>query len=396
MKFGLNLPPHFRVFAAFAVYAFCMGNIFPRLPDIQHQMGVTEGALGLGLIGTPLGTLFSLTFLAPVLERIGFRRVLLTGIVLLAILYAVAVQAPNPIVFFFLLIPVGLVIGCIEMVINTEADRVEHQVGFRIMNRSHAFWSIGFFTAGLFGAWVAQLGISPQVHLMIVIPMGIVGVAVLIGRFEAAPHRAGGNTEAAPRFARPTGAIMILVAVTLSAMLLEGASMDWSAIYMRNIFNPGPFLTGIAVACFAFSQATMRFFADGFVERYSPQSVARTLMVILLIGTLIVFFSPDPILSLIGFALAGVGTSAIFPLAMSAAAQRTDRPAVINVAALAQNSFTIFLLGPPLLGFIAQELGIRWSFGIGLPLIVISFILAPALGRKPIPPSSVPEPIPGE
>src|SRR3569833_874021 len=221
MIYGPNPPPHFRVFAAFAGNAFSMGNIFPRLPDIQHQMGVTEGALGLGLIGTPLGTLISLTFLAPVLERIGFRRVLLTGIVLLAILYAVAVQAPNPIVFFFLLIPVGLVIGCIEMVINTEADRVEHQVGFRIMNHSQAFRSINFFAAGLFGAWVAQLGISPQVHLMIVIPMGIVGVAVLIGRFEAAPHRAGGNTEAAPRVARPTGAIMILVAVSLAAMLLE-------------------------------------------------------------------------------------------------------------------------------------------------------------------------------
>ena len=48
MRFGLDLPPHFRVFAAFAVYSFCMGNIFPRLPDIQHQMGVPEGALAWG------------------------------------------------------------------------------------------------------------------------------------------------------------------------------------------------------------------------------------------------------------------------------------------------------------------------------------------------------------
>jgi len=396
MRFGLNLPPHFRVFAAFAVYAFCMGNIFPRLPDIQHQMGVAEGALGLGLIGTPVGTLISLTFAAPLLEKIGFRRVLLAAIPLLTVLYAIAVLAPNPIVFFFLLVPVGLVIGCIEMIVNTEADRVEHQVGFRIMNRSHAFWSIGFFTAGLFGAWIAQLGISPQVHLAIVIPLGFVGVALFLGRFEAAPHRSGGSTDAAPRFAAPTGAIMVLVAVTLAAMLLEGASMDWSAIYMRNIFSPGPFLTGVAVACFAFSQATMRFFADGFVERHSPEGVARVLMGILLLGTLIVFFSPYPILSLVGFALAGVGTSAIFPLAMSAAAQRTDRPAVINVAALAQNSFTIFLLGPPLLGGIAQVFGIRWSFGIGVPLIVLSFILAGALGKKPVPPSPVPEPVPGE
>jgi len=69
---------------------------------------------------------------------------------------------------------------------------------------------------------------------------------------------------------------------------------------------------------------------------------------------------------------------------MSAAAQRTDRPAVINVAALAQNSFVIFLLGPPLLGGIAEAFGIRWSFGVAVPLIVLSFVLAPALGRRPI------------
>lgn len=394
MRFGLNLPPHFRVFAAFAIYSFCMGNIFPRLPDIQHQMGVGEGALGFGLIGTPIGTLISLTFAAPLIERIGYRRLLLAAIPLLALLYAIAVLAPNPLVFFVLLMPVGLVIGAIEMVINTEADRTEHLVGFRIMNRAHAFWSIGFFAAGVFGTWMAQLGLTPQLHLLIIVPIGLLGVAVLIGRFEPAPHRAGGSTDT-PRFAAPTGAIMILVAVTLGAMLMEGASMDWSAIYMRNIFNPGPFLTGIAVACFAFSQAATRFFADGFVERHSPEGVARFLLCIMLVGVLVVFFSPQPVVSLAGFVLLGVGTSAIFPLAMSAAAQRTDRPAVINVAALAQNSFVIFLLGPPLLGSVAQAFGIRWSFGIGLPLILLSFVLAGALGKKPMR-AALTDPIPGE
>ncbi len=108
------------MFAAFAVYSFCMGNVFPRLPDIQHQMGVAEGAFGLGLIGTPVGTLISLTFAAPLLERIGFRRALLASIPLLAILYAIAVHAPSPLTFFFMLIPVGLVIGVIEMILNTE------------------------------------------------------------------------------------------------------------------------------------------------------------------------------------------------------------------------------------------------------------------------------------
>jgi MFS family permease len=90
-------------------------------------------------------------------------------------------------------------------------------------------------------------------------------------------------------------------------------------------------------------------------------------------------------MALVGFALIGMGTSVIFPLAMSAAAQRTDRPAATNVAALAQISFVAFLLGPPLLGYVAEHFGIRWSFGIGLPLVVLSLLTANALGRRPIP-----------
>jgi len=107
------------------------------------------------------------------------------------------------------------------------------------------------------------------------------------------------------------------------------------------------------------------------------------LLAILFISILIVYFSPSPALSLLGFAGMGVGTSAIFPLAMSAAAQRTDRPAVINVAALAQTSFVMFLLGPPLLGAVAQTWGIRLSFGIGVPFVLLSLLIAGVLGAKP-------------
>ena len=73
----------------------------------------------------------------------------------------------------------------------------------------------------------------------------------------------------------------------------------------------------------------------------------------------------------------------IFPLAMSAAAQRTDRPAATNVAALAQTSFVSFLLAPPLLGFVAEHLSIRWTFGLGLPLVALSLTMSPILRAAP-------------
>jgi MFS family permease len=168
-------------------------------------------------------------------------------------------------------------------------------------------------------------------------------------------------------------------------MILEGAGIDWSAIYMRDVFHVSPFLSGFAVAVGAFAQAATRFFADPFVERFGPSTVARTLLSLLGVGCLMVFFAPNDITALVGFALMGCGTSVIFPLAMSAAAQRTDRPAATNVASLAQISFVAFLLGPPLLGFVAQHWGIRWSFGIGLPLVLVSIALAYSLGTRRMP-----------
>jgi MFS family permease len=382
MSFGLRLSPSHRVFASFAIYAFAMGNIFPRIGDVQTQMGVTTGALGLGLIGAPIGTLVSLTFATPLLERIGFRRALLACIPLVALFYAIAVLAPNPLILFFLLIPVGMAIGCVEIMVNTEADRTEHLVGYRIMNRAHAFWSIGFFSAGLFGAQMAAWGVSPQAQLALNVPLVAGAVALGLNSFHPAPPRPGAGAQAAPHFAAPTTAILLLVLVTIPAMLLEGASMDWSAIYMRDTFSAGPFLAGVGVACFAASQALMRFYADGFVDRHSPAGVARFLFLVLLAGCLIVTFSPWPYLSLAGFAAMGMGTSAIFPLAMSAAAQRHDRSAAINIAALAQFSFMVFLLGPPLLGHVAEGFGIRAAFGLALPLIGVSLIVAGALGKE--------------
>lgn len=380
----MPLSPAHRVFAGFALYSFSMGNIFPRIGDVQQAMGVGEGALGLGLIGAPVGTLMALTFAAPLLEKIGFRTALITAIPLLAVLYAIAVQASTPTELFFLLIPVGMTIGSIEIILNLEADRTEHLVGYRIMNRSHAFWSIGFFSAGLFGAAMAQMGLSPQVQLALVVPIAVLGVAVFLRGYVPSPARPNTSGEGTPRFALPTPAIMVLVAVTISAMLLEGASMDWSAIYMRDVFSSTPFIQGFVVATFALSQAATRFFADSFVDRSSPANVARVLLCVLLVGCLLVTFSSDMVLSLLGFALMGMGTAVIFPLAMSAAAQRHDRASSTNVAALAQISFTVFLLGPPLLGYVAEHFGIRTSFGIGLPFVALSLLTAGALGLRQV------------
>ena len=372
------------MFAAFFLYAFAIGGFFPRLAELQRSMGVSEGALGLGLIGAACGTLFSLSFAGRLIERVGHRFTLLALLPLLPLFYALAAHANGALTLFIGLLPAGLCIGAIELVVNLEADRVEHQRGRRIMNRAHAFWSFGFFGAGLLGALAAWLAVPPTWHLAGVVLLSALLTGVLLSDFEAAPHRSGSSVEPAHHFAWPTPAIWALVLFTVSGMVLEGAGIDWSAIYMRDVFAATPFISGLAVATGALTQGLTRYVADGLVERHSPVATARALLAVLALGTLMVSFAASPAVAMLGFGLMGVGTSVVFPLAMSAAAQRRDRSAATNVAALAQISFVSFLLAPPLLGFVAEHLGIRWAFGLGLPLLVLSLAVSSAL-RGPSP-----------
>ena len=386
-RWSLDLPAHYRVFAAFFLYAFFMGGFYPRLAEIQKQMDIGEGTLGLALIGVASGTLTALTFLAPLMERMGARNTLLRLLPCVTIAYALASYMHSPLALFAVLFLAGLCIGCIETVVNVEADRVEHQMGRRIMNRSHAFWSFGFFGAGAVSAVISRWGISPQWQLGLMVPVAGVTTWLLLGRFEAAPARpvatdasdATGNGAPAPHFALPTPGILLLVASCAGALLLEGAGIDWSAIYMRNTFDSPASTSALAVSVVALAQASTRFVADALVERWTPLPFARTLLVLLFGGASCVVLAPVPAVALLGFALIGVGSSAIFPLAMSAAAQRGDRPAAVNVAALAQSGFVLFLLAPPLLGQVAEHWGVRSAYGVCLPLVVICLLTSRAL-----------------
>ncbi|OED37645.1 MFS transporter [Chromatiales bacterium (ex Bugula neritina AB1)] len=375
------LAPQQRLYAAFALHAMTMGSLFPRMPEIKQAMGVEEGVLGLALVGTPVGTMLALSFASPMIEKIGFRRLLLAAIPIAALFYALAVQTVAPLLFFLLLIPAGIAVGCVEIVINVEADRTEALLKRRVMNRAHSFWSFGFFLSSIMGASFAHFGISPQLHLGIMVPCIALMVVFFLGDFKPAPGRGGADAPASG-FAHPTGPIILLVLVTLSAMLMEGAGIDWSAIYMDTIFASGAFVAGFAVAVVTLSQGITRYFADGFVDKYSPVAVGRALLLCMGAGILLILFPVSAVISLIGFAMLGIGTSVLFPLAMSAAAQRTDRPATVNVAALAQISFGAFLAGPPLLGLVAEHFGIQWVYGAGLPLVLLSLLLVKVLDGR--------------
>ena len=373
--------PHQIVFVGFFIYAFSLGAMFPRLDDIQTSLEIDKAELGLLLLCIPLGLQVTLLFADRLVRAISLKNVICLGIPSICFTQFAAV-AVNQIAFFaFFLIICGAFVAVVEVAINLEADRVEHALGSRIMNRSHAFWSIGFFSAAVVGALFSQFKVMLEIHFLLVC-----GIAFLISKiiFEdyivASPRHT--NVTKIKKFSLPTGPIFVMVLFTMSAMLVEGASIDWSVIFMREIHSASPFISGFSLAMAAFSQALVRFFGDNLLNKFGPILISVASLFFMFLGIFLVVLSNSSTLAILGFLFLGAGSAVIFPMAISIAASRSDRPAETNVASLTQFAFGMFLLGPPILGFVGEAYSLRWSFSLCIPLLILRCLMLLIMNKK--------------
>ncbi|MHA6730147.1 MFS transporter [Devosia sp. A369] len=370
----MKIAPQYRIYACFFLYAIMTGGVMARLPDLQTHFALSESQLGLTMIGMAIGSLISLTLGAPVVERIGPRTTAFVTVLGPALLLASIPWMSSPIGMFVALFFTGFLGGAFEINLNVQLDRLETHTGKRYMNRAHGFWSVGFFVTALFGAMIRQSGLTPAWHLGLLALAVLLIAVVMLWNMQPAPKPAGFVETSGHAIAFPNLGLLPLCLIGFAAFLVEGAGIDWSAIYMRNVFDSTPLIGGMGLTLFAFFMAAMRLTADPLVSRYGPRNVAIVLLALAGMGALLVGVAPEQNAALIGFALMGLGCSAVYPIAVSAAAQRTDRPAAVNVAALGQVSFVVFFLAPPLLGFVAEYLGIRMSYLICLPLLLAGLV----------------------
>ena len=370
----MTIAPQHRIYACFFLFALTTGALMSRLPDIQTALDVSKAQLGLTMIGMSLGSLISLTLGAPFIERLGARTTALFTVLGPAVLFALLATQGQAWMVFIVLFLAGILSGALEINLNVEIDKLEAQQGGRYMNRAHGFWSVGFFVTALAGASIRQSGLSVAQHMGLIAAIVVLVGGYLIWGMRSAPKPKGRHDGDTPRFAFPNLGLLPLCLIGFAAFLVEGAGIDWSAIYMRDVFESTPFIGGMGLTLFAFCMAVVRLGADPLVSRYGPRAVAMVLMGLASLGALLVGVAPDQTMALLGFALMGIGCSAVYPLAVSAAAQRTDRPSAVNVAALGQVSFVVFFMAPPLLGFVAEYMGIRMSYLICLPLLVAGLV----------------------
>jgi MFS family permease len=371
------IAPRHRVFACFFLFAFALGALLARLPDVQVHLGLDKAQLGLMLIGMAIGSIVSITIGAPWVDRVGARRTAVITVIGTAFCYALIPWLPNAFVVFGTLFAAGALAGLLEINLNVEADRIEAQFGKRVMNRAHGMWSLGFFVTALIGGAIRQAGVPVVVHTAGAFVLVVLASLVLLPGMTNAPHRPDSKVheEGEHRLALPTLGLLPLCIIGIAAFLIEGTGVDWSVIYMRDAFAVAPFIGGLSLATFTGVMAIGRLFADPVVERFGPRAVATTVLSIAALGSLLIGVAPHPYVAIAGFGLIGLGCSSVYPLTVSAAAQRTDRPSSVNVAALGQVAFVVFFLGPPLLGFVAEHWGIRFSYLLTLPVTLAGLLL---------------------
>jgi MFS family permease len=189
------------------------------------------------------------------------------------------------------------------------------------------------------------------------------------------------DAAAAPR-RLPSLALLGICLFVFGVAMTEGAVADWSAVFLRDVFAQESASAGFGYAIVAAMVATGRFAGDRLKGRYGAVALARACGATSIAGLFLVVISPAAPLALLGFAAMGFGVSVGFPLGVTAAADQPDRPPAASVAILSFIALAAFLIGPPLIGFVAEHAGMRVGLAMLLPALVVSLALTGTL-RSP-------------
>jgi MFS family permease len=371
----------------FLTHALASGSFFTRIADLQQGLGIDASTLGLTMLGAPVGAISMFLFSGRIVEAIGTRMVLLYGIPLMALTLLMTALAPSALTLFVAITAYTGVFAVTNVALNVEADRVEGATQKRLMNTCHGLWSLGQLAVFLLGALARGLEVAPALHFGAFVPVVVTATLLVILPMRAAPARGHAAPTAARRIALPTGATLRLLGFMLGGALVEAAARTWSVIYARDSFAAPDWADAMTLPLFVAGIAVGRFLADDWSHRYGPAVLARALMVVAFVGLAVVVLAPSLPIALAGFALLGFGICTSFPASTSAAAQIGDRSSSENVAALTLSLQTVLLGAPPIMGFIADALGVRMTFALVGPFLVAAFVLAQALEpkRAPIP-----------
>ena len=355
------------VYAAFAFNGFAWGTFIPRIPDIKHLFALTNSQLGLTMLAASLGILSALKPGGYLCARYGSRRILLLATVYMSIALMLIGVLANYSWFISSLLVLGTATALQDISMNTHAATIEQVARRSLMNGFHAWFSVGALVGGGCGALFSQFNVSTLTQMILV---GFIGLATVPWfhrvLLPASADRHQVKTEHESERKRPS-IFYILGLLGFLAAVCEGSAADWGAILLRDTWHSSPFVSSLPFILFSATMVIFRFSGDWVTDRFDREWVIRTGGLTSGIGLLVGVLIGGPVGICFGFAMLGVGISVAIPSVFSAASHiaRTRFAGQISPAAataiIGGVSYSGFLVGPPLLGFVADAITLRWA-----------------------------------
>jgi MFS family permease len=369
-----------RIRIAVALTYFSMGLVFAswasRIPDIKTALHLNDAMFGSILFALPVAQFIMMTFSGKLVTHFGSRKVLLVALPLYAFCLTNIGLVRAGWQLAIALFMFGLSGNLCNISINTQGVSAEKLYQRPIMSSFHGGWSLAGFTGALIGLAMINLKVVPYFHFLTVIV--IVATIILLNQNHLIKGKPAINPDEPKRkfFNKPDLALVQLGVIGFCSMASEGAMFDWSGVYFKDVVHAPASLVILGYTSFMIMMASGRFLADYVTSKIGRKRLLQICGVMISTGLYTAVFFPFIVTSTIAFMMVGLGVSSIVPSVYSAAGRHSKIPPGIALATVSSVSFLGFLMGPPLIGYISQAAGLRYSFavigifGLGISLTV--------------------------
>ncbi|MCI0999913.1 MFS transporter [Ochrobactrum sp. C6C9] len=362
----------------FLANGYIFGGWAPKIPEFAARLGLDSAGMGLMILVFGVGSLAMMPVAGALSAQRGSGAVV--RIFALAFIPALLIIAlvPNVVTAVIVMFYFGGTMAAMDVAMNANAVAVEKSMRRAIMSSCHAFWSLGGLIGAATGGFlITQFGST--VHALVATIAAAIMIAVAWPSIIADKfHHSSGEKQ---KLTLPRNPLPWLVGVmALFSMVPEGAIIDWSAYHMRQDLGASVTLAGFGFAAFSFSMAVMRFAGDLVRDRFGAVRTLRACTTIAIIGMLIVGFSTDPYVSLVGFAICGIGISNMVPIAFSMAGNMPGVNPSVGLSIATTLGYSGMLVAPSLIGFVAKHSGFGVVF-IALPVLLLVVLAFSSLAR---------------
>lgn len=363
---------------AVAIYFFCCGCIFAtwaaRIPSIKENFHFNEAELGAVLFMLPFGSLVALPFAGWSISKLGSRFMTFMAAIIYPTLLILIGYSNTPFVLSFLLFFFGFFGDVLNIAMNTQAIFVQEEMyGRPMLSFFHAMWSVGALTGAAAGGFLMKAGFTTLNHFWIIaaftFTLAVIFLSYLVPREKF-------KQQTQKLFAWPDKTLWLLGAICFCCALCEGAMADWSSLYYKQVINDLQKVSTTGYTSFALMMALGRLIGDRLTERLGYKGILMMDSLLVAGGLALAIFLPSAATVIIGFGMVGFGVATIIPIVYSLSGRSKTMTTSSALAAVSTVGFTGFLVGPPIIGFVAHEIGLRWALLIVLTLGLIIFWLS--------------------